>query len=102
MTEITEVSEALKLLNTLVERTNLELPEDAWLTCSRLGPLVPAMVKGARAVLEYDKDWKETRSKYGTPGNPTDDGMSYGQDKIIIALANAYRPAMVELGWVSK
>jgi len=134
MTGITEISEALKLLNELVRRGDEiqedvppspwrndavggnimtpgtpkglpypnpiiaqgvhHIPNNRFIAASR--SLVPAMVKGARAVMDtHEKVSASTHEK----------------DKVywlecsewhLVALANAYRPALVELGWWPK
>lgn len=91
MTEITAVPEALKLLNTLVAVG----PSQIWDHHQSADALLAvAMVKGARAVL---KEWENL-----------DDRMKHNANQfiqmkaMIVSIANAYRPAMVELGWWPK
>ena len=138
---VTAVPEALKLLNTLVERggdlilgtmagpweykgdriiTRESTPEnvlvfDTWFDrdahlAAASRSLVPAMVKGARAVLD---EWETLRVEQQAQVHvitdlPLDKAHQWDikcqkelwhHGKYLIALANAYRPALVELGW---
>lgn len=103
---ITKVSEALALLRTLVERAGevgQVLPPIRLMVDNHMGPssgsllkdcmtLVPAMVKGAEAVLELHN------SVHAIPEPITASAI----DVAVTTLANAYYPAMVELEWVPK
>jgi hypothetical protein len=72
----------------------LKLTQDSLVARS----LVPAMVKGARDIL------KEAELAYGTYGENWADWSSAGKTfkRMLLIHANAYRPAMIELGWVLK
>ncbi len=98
MTPISEISEALNLLNTLVDRGEERLARwnKAEFSIGTRGPLW-ALVDGAMAVLG---DYVENPS----PEFPNTSAMAVGakyreRDRQTIIQANAYRPAMVELGW---
>jgi len=132
MTEIKDVSEALRWLNLLVEEGErllinttlgpwswvknkvligknnvdiLEVPEksiwggdEEFMASSR--SLVPAMVAGAKTVLETYTDLVATDANSPITGNLKYHIMS--QEKLLIVLVQAYAPAMMELGWVPK
>lgn len=114
MSDISSVPEALKLLNVLVKQTKRLLDIDfserqmiliirgsGKTTARELLTCVPMLAEGAEAVLKVRGDvMKLLEDRNGTD---FEKGYMAGAEatanSMIVEKANAYRPALVELGW---
>ncbi len=91
--DIKDVTEALKWLNLLVERGKNIDAAIAFVEPKEPGLLASAMIKGVRAAVIQYESWLN--------GGYAESELE-GEGALLVTLARAYRPAMVELGWVPE